>query len=54
MRDGILAMILVEQRATKRQQDFVDLGQTEPIKPTIKIHMDWRQPEHEVGQGHGG
>jgi DNA sulfur modification protein DndB len=41
---GIAAMILIEQRDHKRQQDFVDLGQTEPIKPTIKIDMDWRQP----------
>ncbi len=41
---GIPAMIMIEQRRTKRQQDFVDLGQTEPIKPTIKIDMDWRQP----------
>lgn len=41
---GIPAMIIIEQREYKRQQDFVDLGQTEPIKPTIKIDMDWRQP----------
>jgi DNA sulfur modification protein DndB len=41
---GIPAMIMIESRVPKRQQDFVDLGQTEPIRPTIKINMDFRQP----------
>ena len=41
---GIPAMIMIEPRNQKRQQDFVDLGQTEAIKPTIKINMDYRQP----------
>ncbi len=41
---GIAAMIMIEPRRQKRQQDFVDLGQTAPIQPTIKIHMDYRQP----------
>ncbi len=41
---GIAAMVIIEPRRQKRQQDFVDLGQTAPIQPTIKIHMDYRQP----------
>ncbi|GEM_PF-3345353 len=41
---GIAAMVLIEPRRQKRQQDFVDLGQTAPIQPTIKIAMDYRQP----------
>jgi hypothetical protein len=41
---GIPAMVIIEPRRQKRQQDFVDLGQTAPIQATIKIHMDYRQP----------
>ena len=41
---GIAAMVMIEPRRQKRQQDFVDLGQTAPIQQTIKIHMDYRQP----------
>jgi DNA sulfur modification protein DndB len=41
---GIAAMLIIEPRFQKRQQDFVDLGQTAPIQPTIKVHMDYRQP----------
>jgi DNA sulfur modification protein DndB len=41
---GVAAMVMIESRLQKRQQDFVDLGQTEPIKTTIKIDMDYRQP----------
>lgn len=41
---GIAAMVIIEPRRQKRQQDFVDLGQTAPIQQTIKIHMDYRQP----------
>ncbi len=41
---GIPAMVMIEPRRQKRQQDFVDLGQTAAIQPTIKIHMDYRQP----------
>jgi DGQHR domain-containing protein len=41
---GIPVMILVEPRVWKRQQDFVDLGQTEAISVNIKIGMDHRQP----------
>jgi DGQHR domain-containing protein len=40
---GIPAMVMIEPRRPKRQQDFVDLGQTAPIQQTIKIHMDYRQ-----------
>jgi DNA sulfur modification protein DndB len=41
---GIAAMVMIEPRRQKRQQDFVDLGQTAPIQQTIKIAMDFRQP----------
>ena len=41
---GIPAMVMVEPRDKKRQQDFVDLGTTAPIQTTIKVHMDYRQP----------
>jgi DNA sulfur modification protein DndB len=41
---GIAAMVMIEPRTPKRQQDFVDLGQTAPIQQTIKIAMDYRQP----------
>ena len=29
---GIAAMVMIEPRRQKRQQDFVDLGQTAPIQ----------------------
>lgn len=41
---GIAAMVMIEPRRQKRQQDFVDLGQTAPIPSSIKTHMDYRQP----------
>ncbi|MEM7210316.1 MAG: DNA sulfur modification protein DndB [Pseudomonadota bacterium] len=41
---GLAAMIMIEPRTPKRQQDFVDLGQTAPIHVNIKIGMDHRQP----------
>lgn len=41
---GLAAMIMIEPRIPKRQQDFVDLGQTAAIHVNIKIGMDHRQP----------
>ncbi len=48
---GIAAMVMIEPRRQKRQQDFVDLGQTAPIQPTIKILMDYRQPVTKLVKG---